>query len=140
MLYTLGIIAFVLNLKKGHYKFQFNQFGITHMTMILVIAQSQFIVSNIFEGLIWFLMPVLIVVCNDVGCLSVWNILWTHSLDQDIPKKDVGRLHGGICDHSGARIHRQRLSCRIALSDLLHQRRHLVELLELHAMHSESRL
>lgn len=53
LMYTCGIIVFVLNLKKGHYKFQFSQFGITHMTLLLVVVQSQFVISNIFEGLFW---------------------------------------------------------------------------------------
>jgi phosphatidate cytidylyltransferase len=96
MLYTLGIIAFVLNLKKGHYKFQFNQFGITHMTMILVIAQSQFIVSNIFEGLIWFLVPVLIVVCNDVCAYLCGTFFGRTPLIRISPKKTWEGFVGGF--------------------------------------------
>ncbi|CAJ0635407.1 16279_t:CDS:2 [Entrophospora sp. SA101] len=51
-LYCTGFVFFVANLKKGHYKFQFTQFAWTHMTLLIVVCQSHFIVNNIFEGLI----------------------------------------------------------------------------------------
>ncbi|KAG0349318.1 hypothetical protein BGZ54_004395, partial [Gamsiella multidivaricata] len=57
-LYVIGFVFFVANLKKGHYRFQFSQFAWTHMTLLLVVCQSHFIINNIFEGLIWFFLPV----------------------------------------------------------------------------------
>jgi phosphatidate cytidylyltransferase len=36
------------------------------MTLLVVVLQSHFIISSIFEGLIWFLLPVLLVVTNDI--------------------------------------------------------------------------
>jgi phosphatidate cytidylyltransferase len=66
ILYCVLLIYFVMNLKKGHYKFQFLQFFWTHMTLLVVVLQSHFIISSIFEGLIWFLLPVLLVVTNDI--------------------------------------------------------------------------
>ncbi len=65
-LYYIGFVLFVLNLKTGMYKFQFSQFGWTHMTLLLVVCQSHFIVNNIVEGLFWFVIPVCLVVCNDI--------------------------------------------------------------------------
>src|SRR5436190_3579235 len=85
----LGFVFFVANLKKGHYKFQFTQFAWTHMTLLIVVCQSHFIINNIFEGLIWyifnslnqinesihsyglyncnrFVLPVSLVICNDI--------------------------------------------------------------------------
>lgn len=56
----------MLNLKKGHYKFQFNHFGLTHMTLLMVVCQSQFVIRNIFEGLFWFVLPVTLVIWNDI--------------------------------------------------------------------------
>lgn len=49
----LGLIAFVLNLKNGCYKFQFGLFAWTHMTLLLVTFQSHLVIINIVEGLIW---------------------------------------------------------------------------------------
>lgn len=64
--YISGLVFFVLNLKKGHYRFQFNQFGLIHMTLMLVVFQAQFVIRNIFNGLIWFLLPVTLVIWNDI--------------------------------------------------------------------------
>lgn len=36
------------------------------MTLLFVVCQSHFIINNILEGLIWFLLPVSLVVCNDI--------------------------------------------------------------------------
>lgn len=84
----LGFVFFVANLKKHHYKFQFTQLSWTHMTLLIVVFQSHFIINNIFEGLIWyistfnsnerkefiltgcllirFVLPVSLVICNDI--------------------------------------------------------------------------
>lgn len=51
--YILGLVLFVMNLRKGFYKFQFSQFAWTHMTLLLVTCQAFFIINNIFEGLFW---------------------------------------------------------------------------------------
>jgi len=66
ILYVAGFVLFVMNLKKGHYKFQFAQFGWTHMTLLLVVCQSHFIINNIFEGMIWFVLPISLVIVNDI--------------------------------------------------------------------------
>ncbi|CAB4383070.1 unnamed protein product [Rhizophagus irregularis] len=66
VLYCIGFVFFVANLKKHHYKFQFTQFAWTHMTLLIVVCQSHFIINNIFEGLIWFVLPVSLVICNDI--------------------------------------------------------------------------
>ncbi|KAJ3134801.1 hypothetical protein HDU90_004831 [Geranomyces variabilis] len=66
-LYCLGLVLFVMNLKKGQYKFQFSQFGWTHMVLLIVVCQSHFIINNIFEGLIWFLLPACLVIWNDIA-------------------------------------------------------------------------
>ena len=50
-----GFIRFVLTLQKGHYLHQFGQFAWIHMILLVVFIPSSFFVSNIFDGLIWFL-------------------------------------------------------------------------------------
>jgi phosphatidate cytidylyltransferase len=64
-LYIAGFVTFVVNLKKGNYKFQLAQFSWTHMALLLVVVQAHFVINNIFEGLIWFVLPVLLVIAND---------------------------------------------------------------------------
>lgn len=53
--YSLALVLFVMNLKKGYYKSQFAQFGITHVALLLVVIQAFFVNSNILEGLIWYI-------------------------------------------------------------------------------------
>lgn len=62
-----GFVAFVLQLKKHQYIAQFGQFAWTHMILLCVFIPSSFFVSNIFDGLIWFLLPCSLVILNDIG-------------------------------------------------------------------------
>lgn len=66
MLYLIGFVFFVGSLQKGHYKFQFQQFAWTHMALFLIVGQAHFIINNIFEGMIWFFLPVSLVITNDI--------------------------------------------------------------------------
>ncbi|KAJ3368091.1 hypothetical protein HDU91_000844 [Kappamyces sp. JEL0680] len=36
------------------------------MALLLVVVQSHFIITNVFEGLIWFVLPASLVICNDI--------------------------------------------------------------------------
>ena len=65
-LYMSGFVTFVLLLRKGLFKYQFSQFAWTHITIAIIFLQSSATISNIFEGMIWFLFPFLLVVVNDV--------------------------------------------------------------------------
>ena len=96
-MYLCGFIMFVLNLKRGHYKFQFLQFFWTHMTLLLVIAQSHFIISSILEGLVWFLVPVSLVICNDICAYLGGFFFGRLRLTELSPKKTIeGFVLGGV--------------------------------------------
>jgi CDP-diglyceride synthetase len=62
-----GIINFVLNLEKNHYLYQFGQFAWTHMILLVVFIPTSFFVRNIFDGLMWFLLPCALVIVNDIS-------------------------------------------------------------------------
>ncbi|PVI01846.1 phosphatidate cytidylyltransferase [Periconia macrospinosa] len=66
MLYMIGFVFFVSSLQKGHYKFQFSQFAWSHMALFLIVGQAHFVINNIFEGFIWFFLPVSMVITNDI--------------------------------------------------------------------------
>ncbi|KAF2193100.1 phosphatidate cytidylyltransferase [Zopfia rhizophila CBS 207.26] len=66
MLYMIGFVFFVSSLQKGQYKFQFRQFAWTHMALFLIVGQAHFVINNIFEGMIWFFLPVAMVITNDI--------------------------------------------------------------------------
>ncbi|KAF2076853.1 hypothetical protein CYY_001820 [Polysphondylium violaceum] len=65
-LYCIGFVTFIFTLRKGLYRYQFSQFTWTLMTLMMVVVQSNFLISNIYQGLIWFILPVSIIVCNDI--------------------------------------------------------------------------
>lgn len=65
-LYVIGFVTFVLTLRSGFYKYQITQMTWTIMILVVIIAQSNFIVKNLFEGIVWFLLPCAIIVCNDI--------------------------------------------------------------------------
>ena len=62
-----GWVAFILKLKKGYYLYQFGQFAWTHLILLFVFVPSSFFVANIFDGIIWFLLPCSLVIINDIG-------------------------------------------------------------------------
>ncbi|KAL2916021.1 phosphatidate cytidylyltransferase [Polyrhizophydium stewartii] len=96
LLYCIGLVNFVLNLKKGHYKFQFSHFCWTHMALLLVVVQSHFIINNIFEGLIWFVLPVSLVICNDIMAY-ICGFFWGRTpLIRISPKKTWEGFIGGF--------------------------------------------
>ena len=73
-----GFVTFVLKLQKRMYLYQFGQYAWTHMILLVVFIPSSFFVSNIFDGLIWFLLPCSLVIINDIGAYlfgEVWNKL-----------------------------------------------------------------
>ncbi len=49
------------------YMYQFGQYAWTHMILLVVFIPSSFFVSNIFDGLMWFLLPCSLVIINDIG-------------------------------------------------------------------------
>ncbi|KAG0167945.1 hypothetical protein DFQ30_005449 [Apophysomyces sp. BC1015] len=78
-----------MNLKRGQYRFQIAQFGYTHMALFMIVVQSHFIVDNILEGLIWFVMPAALVVINDIFAY-ICGFFWGKTpLIQLSPKKTV---------------------------------------------------
>ncbi|GFV10595.1 phosphatidate cytidylyltransferase, photoreceptor-specific [Trichonephila clavipes] len=51
-LYIIGFVWFVLSLVKKYYMKQFSLFAWTHVTLLIVVTQSYFIMQNLFEGLV----------------------------------------------------------------------------------------
>lgn len=64
-LYMIGVVVFVLSLEHGYYRYQFEMFAWVHLTLWLIVVQSTVIVVNMYRGLIWFILPALLIVGND---------------------------------------------------------------------------
>lgn len=98
MLYILGFVFFVGSLQKGHYKFQFTQYAWTHMALYLIVVQAHFIMNNIFEGMIWFFLPVSLVIINDIFAYICGITFGKTQLIKLSPKKTVeGFVGAWIC-------------------------------------------
>lgn len=96
--FNLGFVFFVGSLQKGHYKFQFTQFAWTHMALFLIVVQAHFIMNNIFEGLIWFFLPVALVITNDIFAYVCGITFGRTQLIKISPKKTVeGFVGAWVC-------------------------------------------
>ncbi|XP_052818360.1 phosphatidate cytidylyltransferase, photoreceptor-specific-like [Mya arenaria] len=95
LLYVAGFVSFVVSLRKKHYLKQFTMFGWTHVTLLLVVTQSHLIMQNIFEGLIWFLVPVSMIICNDIMAYMFGFFFGKTPLIKLSPKKTWEGFIGG---------------------------------------------
>lgn len=91
---TAGFVFFVTSLKAGHLKFQFAQFGWTHMALFLIVVQAHFIMNNVFEGLIWFFLPAALVITNDIFAYICGITFGRTQLIKLSPKKTVEGFMG----------------------------------------------
>ncbi|KAI0798466.1 cytidylyltransferase family-domain-containing protein [Irpex lacteus] len=95
-LYTLGFVGFVLSLKRGYLKQQFGLFCWVHMTLLMIVVSSHFIVNNILEGMIWFWVPASLVICNDIFAY-IWGVtIGRTPLIKLSPKKTVEGFLGAF--------------------------------------------
>jgi len=98
MLYICGFVFFVTSLQKGHYKFQFTQFAWTHCALYLIVVQAHFVMNNIFEGMIWFLLPAAMVICNDIFAYLCGVTFGRTQLIKISPKKTLeGFIGAWVC-------------------------------------------
>lgn len=97
-LYIAGFVFFVWTLKKGFYQFQFASLCATHMTLLLVVFQSHFIIENIFNGIIWLMLPASLVIVNDIFAYLCGITFGRTQLIEISPKKTVeGFVGAWIC-------------------------------------------
>lgn len=95
-LYVSGFVAFVLKLEKGYYLVQFRQYAWVHLILLFVFMPSSFFVSNIFDGIIWFLLPCSLVIINDIGAYLAGIAIGRTPLIKLSPKKTWEGFCGGL--------------------------------------------
>jgi len=97
LLYMLGFVWFVLSLVKKYYLRQFSLFAWTHIALLCVVTQSYLVLQNMFEGLIWFILPIMMVIFNDVMAYMFGFFLGRTPLIKLSPKKTwEGFIGGGL--------------------------------------------
>ncbi|WWC87060.1 uncharacterized protein L201_001945 [Kwoniella dendrophila CBS 6074] len=98
MLYVVGFVGFVANLQRQYLRQQFALFCWVHISLLLIVVSSHFIVNNILEGLIWFFVPASLVICNDVMAYVCGKLFGRTPLIKLSPKKTVEGFVGAfIC-------------------------------------------
>lgn len=96
MLYIFGFMAFVSNLKRKNLKHQFALFCWVHMSLMLIVLSSHFLVDNILEGIIWFWVPASLVICNDIFAYVCGMLFGRTPLISLSPKKTVEGFVGAL--------------------------------------------
>ena len=64
-LYSGAFMLTVLALKKGNYRRQMGLLTWTALVIVMVVFQLKVAIYNVFQGLFWFVFPVMLVICND---------------------------------------------------------------------------
>lgn len=67
-----------------------------HMALLMIVFQSNFIINNIFEGLIWFILPVSLVITNDIFAYVAGFLFGKTPLISLSPKKTWEGFIGGF--------------------------------------------
>eukprot|EP00111_Clytia_hemisphaerica_P016609 TCONS_00049231-protein len=96
LLYTIGIMLFVWSLRKNYYKVQFALFGWYLLTMMIILIPFYFAVQNVLSGLMWFFLPVLMVICNDIFAYIFGFFFGRTRLIKLSPKKTWEGFIGGF--------------------------------------------
>ncbi|KAG1695335.1 Phosphatidate cytidylyltransferase, photoreceptor-specific [Nymphon striatum] len=72
-------------------------FAWTHVTLFIIVTQSYLIVQNIFQGMIWFIVPVSMIICNDIMAYIFGFFFGKTPLIKLSPKKTwEGFIYGGL--------------------------------------------
>ena len=96
MLYILGFFLFLQSLQKNFYKYQFRHFAYVHIILLLFGCSSGLIISNIFNGMIWFILPASMVIINDISAYIWGRMFGKHQLSLLSPKKTWEGFIGGF--------------------------------------------
>lgn len=64
-LYAGTFVLTISTLQVGHIRFQLNQLCWTIVVLCLTVGQLKYIMHNVYNGLFWFTLPIMLVVFND---------------------------------------------------------------------------
>jgi len=65
LLYSGTFVLTITTMQKDHIRFQLNQLCWTILVLCLTVGQLKYIMHNVYNGLIWFALPFMLVVSND---------------------------------------------------------------------------
>lgn len=85
----MGLILFILSLRRFSLRYQFSQFALLLLTCLFVVGQSMFQIANIYDGLIWFFISSSSVIINDIFAYIFGIFFGRTRLIKLSPKKTV---------------------------------------------------
>lgn len=94
-LFIIGFLSFVLSLKQGFLKYQFRLFGWIIIATLLITTPAWSMCSNTYEGLIYFVLPSMVIVINDIFAYIFGYFFGKHQLIALSPKKTWEGYIGG---------------------------------------------
>ena len=101
-MYAGVFVLSIVTLQKDHIKFQINQLTWTLCIIVMTVGQLKYIMHNLFNGMIWFALPILLVVVNDImayvcGMTCGKKFIERPFLALSPNKTWEGFIGGGIC-------------------------------------------
>lgn len=66
LLYSAVFVLTIATLNRDHIRFQMNNLCWTIVVLFLTVGQLKYIMHNVYNGLIWFALPSLLVIANDI--------------------------------------------------------------------------
>lgn len=94
-LVVIGFLSFVISLKQGFLKYQFRLFGWIIIATLICSTASWYMCFNVYEGLIYFLLPAMLIIINDIFAYLFGYFLGKHQLIALSPKKTWEGYIGG---------------------------------------------
>lgn len=94
-LFIVGFLSFVLSLRQGFLKYQFRLFGWILIATLLISTPAWYMVSNTYEGLVYFILPSMLIVINDIFAYIFGYFFGKHHMIALSPKKTWEGYIGG---------------------------------------------
>lgn len=95
VLFIVGFLSFVLSLRQGFLKYQFRLFGWIVIATLLISLPAWSMVYNTYEGLIFFILPSMLIIVNDIFAYIFGYFLGRHPMIALSPKKTWEGYFGG---------------------------------------------
>jgi len=110
ILYTVCFVLLVLSLSvtthrkraadsaqmKALVEYQLSQFAYSQVALVIIVGQSSFMIENLFHGTVWWCIPALLVIINDIAAYICGKWWGRTSLIVLSPKKTVEGFVGAI--------------------------------------------
>ena len=92
--YLIGFLMFVVSLRKGLIRSQFEHLTWVTVTLLFINVQSSLVVPNMLQGMFWFILPCSCVVVNDIFAYVCGKLFGRTRLSHLSPNKTLEGFAG----------------------------------------------